>query len=238
MIKVIKLLDGLDERLNMLASNKGQGIEDSRKLSILNNAIIQLVKDKVGLNNIYKLGIDAFKVRYQDLQKLVVQHTKLNLNKRISTLSSYSTPIPDNLFIPIHGYVIAERGECKERILNISQIVPHSDLMMFLNSPHHRPSFNYQETIAEISGDDFIVYNENKGEEVFLLKNLYLSYLRYPKKMTLTGLMDVDETIYTTTVDCELPEHLYDEILNIAAAQAAANTDNQLQFQLNSKPPQ
>src|SRR5574337_363289 len=71
MIAVDSLLYKIDQRLNKVATSDHQQIPLEDKILALNEAQLKLVKTKVDPNNIYKLGLEAFKKRYQDLQFLV-----------------------------------------------------------------------------------------------------------------------------------------------------------------------
>ena len=90
MIPVENLLYKIDFKLNKLSSERGQSIPIEDKILALNEAQIRLIKKKVGNNNIYKTGFDSFKVRYQDLQNLVVPHEKVIVTKDSSIIPSYS----------------------------------------------------------------------------------------------------------------------------------------------------
>ena len=175
-------------------------------------------------NNLYK---DFYPIVSKKWNNFGYKVLFLNITDNNSDLSSYFTPLPSKILIPLHAYVIARRGDCKNRVVNIAQIVPHSDLMLYLNSTHHRPSFNYQETFAVISDNKLFIYTENKTEGNFEITDLHFSYLRYPTPIELIGMPKIDGSISSTTINCELPEHLEDEILDVATRQIAMNTDNQ-----------
>ena len=80
MILVDSLLYGIDQRLNKLSTNAHQEIPVEDKLIALNNNQDRLIKIKIDNNNVYKLGLDAFKKRYQDLQFLVENYEDHPLN--------------------------------------------------------------------------------------------------------------------------------------------------------------
>ena len=73
MIPVDSLLYKIDQKLNKLSTNEHQQIQLEDKILALNEAQIKLIKQKVdGFAIPNKLGFDAFKKRYEDLQNLVI----------------------------------------------------------------------------------------------------------------------------------------------------------------------
>jgi hypothetical protein len=75
MIPVDSLLYKIDQKLNKLSTNEHQQIPLEDKILALNEAQIKLIKQKVdGFSTVSGLGLDAFKKRYEDLQRLVVNY--------------------------------------------------------------------------------------------------------------------------------------------------------------------
>ena len=72
MIPVDSLLYKIDQKLNKLSNNEHQQIQLEDKILALNEAQIKLIKQKLdGQNTVSGLGFDAFKKRYEDLEKLI-----------------------------------------------------------------------------------------------------------------------------------------------------------------------
>jgi DNA repair ATPase RecN len=71
MISVDSLLYKIDQRLNKLSTNEHQRIQLEDKILALNEAQIKLIKQKLDGTTADGLGLDSFKKRYEDLQKLV-----------------------------------------------------------------------------------------------------------------------------------------------------------------------
>ena len=91
MIPVDSLLYKIDQKLNKLSTNEHQQIPLEDKILALNEAQIKLIKQKVdGQSTVSGLGLDAFKKRYEDLQKLVVDYKDLPLVLKNLTLNQYS----------------------------------------------------------------------------------------------------------------------------------------------------
>lgn len=229
MIPVIELLNLLDTKCNRLANLRGQFIPNETKIKVLNIAQDKLVLKKVNLNNNYQLGQDSFGKRYEDLQVLQVPYEKLTLTKVINDpLDSYSVStdaLQYTMIVAVNGYVMADKGNCKGRKLDIISFMKHGDVRLLLKSPHFSPNFAYQETLASMSSDSIRVYSDETNS--FELKELYLSYLRQPQRMDIVGYVHLDGTA-STTVDCELEYYLENELVDLAVeeiADATANTE-------------
>lgn len=224
MIKTDELLYQIDFKLNKLASNRHQAIPLEDKILALNEAQIRLINKKVNLNNLYKMGFDSFKSRYQDLQGLVVDYEKVKPNKTDSILGTYSFKV-DRLkhpyYLPVDTYLIASNDVCSDKIIYIPRITKHGDVTTLLNNPHYSPSFRYQEGLMTISGDEFIFYTGGKFDVDFVL----FSYIRYPKKIDCEGYIHLDGTP-SINQDCELPMHIQDQLLELTVMELGFNTNN------------
>lgn len=228
MIKAEKLEYKLDQRLNKLSTNVHQQIPKEDKVLALNEAQIKLVKTKVDPNNIYRIGLDGFKKRYQDLQFLVENFEDHQLipklfdrvlNKWMVSVQSIS---PQFMYY-LDSYLIADKGVCKNKVVYTNgDLVKHADITTLLQNANYKPSFEYQETIVDISYSELHYYTDG----TFTPKKVYLSYLRYPKEIDLEGYVHLDGTESVTT-DSELEEYLEDELLDLATEQLASYTENQ-----------
>ncbi len=228
MILVDSLLYKISQKLNKLSSNEHQEIPLEDKILTLNEAQIKLIKQKLdGQNTVSGLGLDAFKKRYEDLQKLVESYedhkldlvlTNSQLNKWTASLAKVS---PAYMFY-IDSYILADKGECKDRIIRINQdLAKHGDLQVILNNVHYKPSFEYQETLNIISSDEISVFTDG----TFTPTALYLSYIRYPKYIDKTGYIKLDGSA-SQDQDCELKNYLEDELVDLAVEDLADYTEN------------
>lgn len=233
MILIDSLLYKMDQRLNKLSTNAHQQIQLEDKILILNEAQLKLIKTKMdGFSIATKLGFDAFKKRYEDLQKLVVPHgvTPLELKKVNNKLNQWSADLeklkPRYMFY-VDSYVIADKGRCKNRIIYVNNdLTKHGDIAVLLNNEHYRPSFEYQETFNILSSEDISIFTD--GE--FIPKELHVSYIRYPIFMDKKGYNHFDGSP-SENVDCELEDYLEDELLDLAVELTAQYTENASAFQ-------
>lgn len=227
MIAVDSLLYGIDQRLNKVSTSSHQQIPLEDKIISINIGQIKLIKTKIDGNNVYKVGLDGFKKRYQDLQflvenpedhKLVPELSDPYLNKYIALTTSLS---PEYMFY-LDSYIIANKGECVDRIIYCNpDLVKHSDITILLNNSNFKPSFEYQETFCDISSDELHYYTDG----TFTPTAVYVSYIRYPKYVDSEGYVKFDGTD-SVTQDCELESYLEDELLDIVCMDLGIYTEN------------
>mgnify|MGYP003335578464 CR=1 FL=1 len=140
MIPVDSLLYKIDQKLNKLSSNDHQQIQLEDKILALNEAQIKLIKQKLdGPSTNTGLGLDAFKKRYEDLQKLIEAYEDhpLSLTLTNPELNKWSTSLvgitPAYMFY-VDSYVVADKGRCKDRKIWINRdLAKHGDLQFILN---------------------------------------------------------------------------------------------------------
>lgn len=229
MIPVDSLLYKIDQKLNKLSTNEHQQIQLEDKILALNEAQIKLIKQKVdGFSVVSGLGLDAFKKRYEDLQSLVVAYNdgKLPLTIKNPELNQWKANIhllnPKYMFY-IDSYILADKGRCKDRKIWINRdLTKHGDLQFCLNNTHYKPSFEYQETFNFLSSDEISIFTDG----TFTPKDIYISYMRYPKYIDKAGYIKFDGTP-SVTQDCELETYLEDELLDLTVQNLAMYTENQ-----------
>lgn len=227
MISADSLIYGIDQRLNKLSTNFHQEIPIEDKLISLNESQLKLIKIKVDQNNVYKLGLDAFKKRYQDLQFLIENQEDHPLDCVLGDkyLNKYIVPVGSltpNMMFYIDSYILADKGHCKDRVISCNpDLIKHADIQLLLRNNNFKPSFEFQETIVDISSDELHVYTDG----TFSPKKLYLSYIRYPKEIDKAGYIKLDGSA-SVDQDCELEDYLKDELLDLAVEKLAMYTEN------------
>lgn len=227
MIPAQRLSYKLDVGLNKLSTNAHQQIPVENKVLALNEAQIKLVKTKIGPNP-NTIGLDAFKRRYQDLQFLVENFEDHPLipklkDKKLNKWIAYVNEITPKFMFYLDSYLLADKGTCLNHIVYANgELVKHSDITTLLQNSNYRPSFEYQETIVDISSDELHYYTDG----TFTIKKVYLSYIRYPKDIDIAGYVNFDGED-STDVACELEDYLEDELIDIAIESLAMATENQ-----------
>lgn len=228
MILVDSLLYKIDQKLNKLSSNNHQQIQLEDKILALNEAQIKLIKQKVdGFSVVSGLGMDAFKKRYEDLQRLVINYIdgELELELKNSDINQWSTKLdklnPEYMFY-LDSYVLANKGICKNRKIWINKdLAKHGDLQFLLNNDHYKPSFEYQETFNFISSDEISIFTDG----TFTPLSIYISYMRYPIYIDKSGYVKFDGE-QSKDVNCELETYLEDELVDLTVQNLAMYTEN------------
>lgn len=231
MILTQQLLYKLDMRLNKKVSNEHQSIPLEDKILALNEAQIKLIKKKVGTNNIYGLGLDSFKKRYEDLQQLIVQFEPLNVTFTADIYASWEadlTLLTHQFMFPLDMYTVCTKDKCTNRVVYLSKLVKHGDLSTLMYNTHYAPSFEWQESFAVISSNKIITYTDG----TFVVNKFNLSYMRYPVKIDALGYINFDGTS-SIAQNCELPAYLEDELLDLAILELAMDTENTPVVQYN-----
>lgn len=229
MIPVDSLLYKIDQRLNKLSTNDHQQINLEDKILALNEAQIKLIKQKVdGFSVVSGMGLDSFKKRYEDLQRLVVQYnhqplTLVETNKEINQWTTSIEGLDPKYMFYIDSYILADKGVCKNRQIWINRdLAKHGDIQFIINNEHYKPSFEYQETFNFISSDEISVFTDG----TFTPKELYISYMRYPDYIDKEGYIDFEGKA-SVNRDCELESYLEDELLDLTVQNLAMYTENQ-----------
>ena len=228
MIPVDSLLYKIDQKLNKLSSNNHQQIQLEDKILALNEAQIKLIKQKVdGFSVVSGLGMDSFKKRYEDLQRLVINYGngKLDLSVKNADIHQWSANLdklkPKYMFY-VDSYILADKGPCKNRQIWINKdLAKHGDLQFLVNNDHYKPSFEYQETFNFISSNEISIFTDG----TFTPSAIYISYMRYPIYIDKTGYIKFDGTA-STDVDCELETYLEDELVDLTVQNLAMYTEN------------
>lgn len=227
MILAERLSYRLDQILNKLSTNEHQQIPVEDKVLVLNSAQNTLIKNKVDGNNLYKIGLDGFKKRYQDLQFLIENPEDHPLTPTLSDpylnrWTALLSEITPQFMFYIDSYMIADKEECEGRVLYTNgDLVKHTDITTLLLNNNYKPSFEYQEIIVDIASDELHYYTDG----TFTPKTVYLTYIRYPQQIDLAGYVKFDGS-NSTNVNCELEDYLEDELLNIATQNLAMYTEN------------
>jgi hypothetical protein len=229
MIPVDSLLYKIDQKLNKLSSNSHQQIALEDKILALNEAQIKLIKQKVdGFSTVSGMGMDSFKKRYEDLERLSVTYEKgkLHLTEADPIINRWAAdldPLRPEYMLYLDSYVLADKGRCKNHKIWINKdLAKHGDLQYLLLNDHYKPSFEYQETFNWISSDEISIFTDG----TFTPKDIYIMFLRYPVYIDKEGYIKFDGTP-STDVDCELELYLEDELLDLTVLTLATYIENQ-----------
>jgi hypothetical protein len=228
MIQVDSLLYKIDQKLNKLSSNEHQQVAVEDKILALNEAQISMIKTKISGQAIpNKLGMDAMKKRYEDIQSLIVDFTEnsLSLVQSNPALNQYDAELEKlkpEYMLYADSYFLADKGKCKNHIIWINKdLLKHGDVRFLLENDHYKPSFEYQESFNSISGKKISVFTDG----TFTPTKLFVMYVRYPDYIDKIGYIKFDGTA-SVNRDCELPNFLEDELVDLTVRNLAMFTEN------------
>lgn len=233
MIPVDSLLYKIDQKLNKLSSNSHQQIQLEDKILALNEAQIKLIKQKVdGFSTTSGMGMDSFKKRYEDLEKLSITYDKGKLpltlaDPLINRWKANITDLNPKFMFYQDSFILADKGRCKDRKIWINkELARHGDLQFLLLNEHYKPSFEYQETFNWISSDEISIFTDG----TFTPQDIYIMYMRYPIYIDKEGYVKFDGKP-SKNVDCELELYLEDELLDLTVQTLATYIENQSAIQ-------
>lgn len=140
----------------------------------------------------------------------------------------------DKLAFPFWQYVSStvelRKGKCRRKGNVV--IVQHDDLRYLLQSPNDKPSWDYEEVLGVEHRKDSqstitSPISENRSLRVFtdgtfVIRRLFLNYIKTPNEVCLGGYIDVNGNP-TTTVECDISPNYYDEIIEFADLEVKKN---------------
>ncbi len=199
-------------KLNKIDSQKYRNLQVQEIDWKLNEAQWLLIKTITEPRIQNKYGFETNRRTIDDIRTLVRNDSPLVLNQ--TTNDSYTASLPNDYMFYASAYVIADKGNCKDKRLRFITR-QHND--KFQESPFDESSFEWR----EINGRFY-----DSGIKVFAVdftpKTIVLDYIRKPLYMhyangTINGTYNLpDGTILTGKQDSELPEHMISEIVDLA----------------------
>lgn len=228
--------DSFDVLWNNIASNQAPGLNEYDKSVMLTKAEKEIVKNFfMPQSNQKQTGFDGSPKRQSDFATLM-KNAILTINSTATKFDARSTAynMPDDLFITINEQLTSTANS----INYIYTVLPitFEEYSRLMQKPYKYPTKNTawklmtSANVAEIIGrfDGTVTYT--------------MRYVKNPNPIILVDLSTIDSNLsidgINTATQCELPEHLHDEILQRAVeiAKAAYATDangvQQLQNQI------
>ena len=216
-----------DILLDKVSSSAYPEIQDYQKDVFLNNAMDKFIKQRYGLNNIYRTGFEQTQKRTDDLKNLVI--TKYATVSELNDISFFNYLIykvdieslfNDNLlensydgdymfYIKSMAYV--QKGSCN-KWSNVN-LVYQNDLATLLNDPFNKPSPENPIIYFE-DGNIFCVVGNGSVDK------FQLTFIKRPDQMNLG-------TYGQVKVECELSDHTHREIISIAVTSALEDIESQ-----------
>lgn len=213
----------IKERLNKLASLDYDNFECWQIVEAFNKAQLEWFRRQINGVNQKQRGEGSSKINYDDLQKLL---TTVPLQGVNYTDSFVSDPYPTDYMNYSSMYVMAKNSCCPDRNI-IVYMVDKADLYVILRDENKKPSFEWGETVAILSGDQFTIYTN--GE--FDVTSIDFTYYRKPTPVAFLGCVDISTGLPATAdIPCEFKDDIAEILVDNAVAILAADIESFNQY--------
>ena len=153
----------------------------------------------------------------QDISELSKKHVKL---AKVEDSTEYTVfSLPDNFFNYNSSYSYCSSGDCSNVLIRHYPIKPKNENII-LDDDNNEPSFDYEETLVDLSEFKLYVYKKD-----FVVGDTYLNYFREVGKIDIEGYRKIDGSP-STTIDPDLSDVYVNEILNRCAREIIIRYEN------------
>lgn len=137
--------------------------------------------------------------------------------------------LPENYFELSSLHVIASKGKCSNKRLTTFEI-KSEDEEEIISDSSSLPSFEFRETPYYLASSYITVFKTD-----FKIDKAKLTYYRYPRKVAMAGVIDLNTNLATTlNIDPEQDDKLAIKILQEMARDFAANNTDLEKFQVET----
>lgn len=195
MIKARELLYEFDRRLHRIKSNFSGKISVEKKDSYLNEGLMILYENLVSKAEINSATRNELREFEEKKVSLDCDNSKFD-DCCLATL-------PKGFYKLLRQTTIAKKGDCEQRKL-LTHIAQSEDLDEMLKDPYWKPSFEWEETIADEGKDGLYVFHNGEFE----VTDVVIDYYRKPGKIcTPSATSDgfyISASGETISKDCDL----------------------------------
>lgn len=215
----------LKQRLNKLASNDYDNLENWQIIEAFNKAQIEWVRRNLHGNNLYKEGDESSKRRIDDLQILL---TQLPLIGTSTEQYFQTTNFPPLNYLEYKRVSAEATSECcpEPRSLTI-YLGEEANVNLYLRDTLKRPDFDWGETFLTMINNTIRIYTRE-----FTIVNPVLTYYRQPRLIEFAGVLN-PYTGIASPVDVipEFKDDIVELILDDTAALIAGDIESFNQMQ-------
>lgn len=183
---------------------------------ILNQAQDAFIKQRYGLNNPKQKGFEESQKRIDDLRSLIKTEILNPLSNNSKNINSNAVfvELPADYWITIQELTNITYTDCGSSVTEDVYTLPiqHNDYSKLIHNPFGKPT---NEKILRLTTEDGVELLYPSGATV---NNYRLRYIKRPQKMNIRS---------TPKVDCELPEMVHQEIVNLSISMALENIEAQ-----------
>lgn len=215
-----------DLAVDSIATLAYPGSEPEEKDMFINRAIERFVKTRYSGKNANEESVEETQKRIDDLRTLVVRNSTTNSAVTQLNASEWSYTLPDGTndpkyFLLLRSNLLIDRDECGNAVTDrriLTKQITHDQLEVYLDDPFHKPDYN--EALLLFEGNEIFIYTNG----LYDITAFNITYLKYAAK--------VDSA---APVDCDLPEHTHQEIVDLAVRLYIAAVGDDNRFNIESK---
>lgn len=215
----------LKQRLNKLASNDYDNLENWQIIEAFNKAQVEWVRRMLHGNNLYKEGDELSKRRIDDLQILL---TELPLVGTANDQYFQTTNFPPADYLEYKRVSTNAVTECcpDPRSMTV-YLGEEANVNLYLRDTLKRPDFDWGETFLTMINNTIRIYVRD-----FTLVNPVLTYYRQPVLIEFAGVTNpYTGTVSPTDVIPEFKDDIVELILDDTASLIAGDIENFNQMQ-------
>lgn len=201
------------QKLNKVDSQQFRNLrvpEIDWKLNEAEGIMVEMITNPNKFNN---LGLEGFQKNIDDIRTIIVKGIGLAVTQDGNS-SIYRATLPLDYGTYLSAYVNLSKGNCKVKVrLNIVQYDDETE-----ESPFDKSSFEWREVNAKYHNKQLVITTDG----TFSVTSMELDYVRIPKYFhtavsAVGGTYNLpDGTTLTGYQNCELPEILHREIVDLA----------------------
>ena len=224
------ILIKVKQRLNKLASNDYDNIQDWQIIEAFNKGQSDWVRRNLHGLNIVKEGDEQSKRRIDDLQILLTTLSIVMTNKQ-QYFESTTLPINYLQFKRISTEAEKADGCCPAKKM-IVYLAENQNIDILLKDHNKKPSYEWGETFATLKDNMFQVNTNNE----FILKNTTLTYYRQPIKIEITNVKDpYTGLIPLVDIVCEFKDDIVELLVDECSKILAGDIESIIQQQIQEK---
>jgi hypothetical protein len=206
------------ERYN-LSKFANQGKLNSELYLYLNAAVNRFIKTRFTGNNIRQIKFEGDQKRTDDLRTLIKTSTDITKVGNLTHIVNGSTyAIPNDYLFGLNYYVLGEdvAGIENNDIWYSCDIITTEQAEKFIERDKNKPIIDTPKIFFTDSANFTILYDRSR-----ITGGLSTARAQYIKK----------PTIISNSVNCDLPEHTHEEIVEIAVGLAVESIENTTRLQ-------
>lgn len=204
-------------KLNKGDTNSNINIPKGKFVIVYNEQAKKWLKNKLRK----KLSTDEL----NELSSLLQDDMELSYIKK--NKDNFSFKKPSDFFALASSYSTAKKGNC-EKILD-NWDVKSKDVRVLLRDENNKPSFDYEETLLKIAGEEVKIYFDD-----FQIKKAFLSYYKEPINIDIEGYTNHNNEP-SRTINPDIPDRAVNEIINRCVLEFSGITENAQGFKISQE---